>query len=130
MSEQMLSGKVATKPQDRMSDGKVAQNRASMLSRATEVVVLTEAASSQSTRNRALWKQNRATRKQRLAAKRVLLPVSQIPGAAVKVYPLKNKRGGYQTAKVCSICGEPRKGTHGKLLTDCPHKSRTVQRLP
>ena len=31
MSEQMLSGKVATKPQDRMSEGKVAQNRASCL---------------------------------------------------------------------------------------------------
>ncbi len=31
-----------------------------------------------------------------------------------------NKRGGRGTTADCSVCGQPRKGTHGKLTTDCP----------
>lgn len=65
-------------------DSKVAQNSASMLSMTTEVVKLKQEGSYQDTWNRALWKQNRAARKQRLPAKRALLPVGQTPDAAVK----------------------------------------------
>ena len=124
MPEQLLSWTDPT--QLKVFDNRVArtveEDNASMLSRAIELVKLSEESSFQRTQNRALWKQNRAACKQRLAAKRALLPDSQIPSAAVKVYPEKNMRGGKQTAKVCSICGQTRKGTHGKRLTDCPNR--------
>ena len=122
MPEQLLSWTDAT--QLKLYDNKVAlkaeQDSGAMLSTAIDLAKLSQESTFQMGRNRILWKQNRAACKARLAARRALLPAQNVPCLTAKVYPIKNARGGPNKEKVCTICGECKKGTHGRLQADCP----------
>lgn len=74
--------------------------------------------------NHLIWKQNRAACKERLAAQRAQqarVHAHDVPCVRPKQYPLKNACGGANTKETCTICGEPKKGTHGSFQNECPH---------
>ena len=69
------------------------------------------------------WAHARAARMQHLKKQRTLrqaaMPAADVPHKPVKVHATRNNRGGAGTSHVCKMCGEPRKGTHGR--TGCPN---------
>ena len=94
-----------------------------MLIKAIDLAKLSQENSFQTSQNRLIWKQNRAACKERLAAQqpqqtRVHPP--DVPFVAPSQFPLKNARGNANISKTCTICGELKKGTHGRSQNDCP----------
>ena len=99
---------------------KAEQDKAFVLNNAINAVKTDQEARYQRGLDQVKWRKARAACKQRLVAQRAKLPAASTARAAFKVFPAKNNRGGAGTCHVCTICGQPRKGTHGR--TGCPNK--------
>ena len=109
---------------------KADEDSASMLSRAIGLAKLSQDNSFQMSQNRLIWKQNRAVCRERLAAQRAQQarePVHDVSRVTPRSYPLKNARGGANTDKKCTICGQVKRGTHSRLLNDCPSLGFTTK---
>ena len=121
-ANQLLNWTTAT--QLKLFDRSIAlQVEQAMLSRAIDLAQLNQENSFQMSQNHLIWKQNRAACKERLAAQRAQqtrIHPHDVSSVAPKQYPLKNACGGANTSKTCSICGDLKKGTHGRSQNDCP----------